>query len=567
MKNYLSCFFVLLLFGVSNAQISFVNEAPALGLDISSGTTFLGNGITFHDYDGDGWDDITLTSGSNQDVHYFKNNNGVFVEDDFTVPTFLYQTRQVNWVDIDNDGDKDLFVTSDTNGNRLLVNNGDMVMQDITNSSGISPTNFETYGASWGDYDNDGFLDVFLSNRSITYPNKLYKNNGDHTFTEVSVSAGIDQTLMYSFCSAFLDINNDGFQDLYVSNDKYEFPNKLYKNNGDGTFTDISESSGAGVIIDAMTVTVGDFNNDGWFDIYLTNTQNGNVFLKNNGDETFIDIASSSNTLMNSISWGAAFFDADNDTNLDLYVCSQYNTATGPYLPAAFYENDGDESFTLNNSCFSGDLGFSHSNAIGDVDNDGFPDMAVSNNMNQNMYLWQNNTTTANNWLKIKLQGTESNRDAVGAILEMMINGEHQFRYTHCGEGYLSQNSSSIYFGLGATEIIDELTITWPSGLIESYTDFEGNQTVEFIEGATLNLDTVDIENVLIHPNPTDEVLYIKADSTVKQCAVYDVSGRIVIVPFDFLLKQADVSNLTSGMYLIKISSDDFTKSYSFIKK
>ncbi|WP_026753354.1 FG-GAP-like repeat-containing protein [Sediminibacter sp. Hel_I_10] len=567
MKNYFSCFFVLLLFGVSNAQISFVNEAPVLGLDISSGTTFLGNGITFHDYDGDGWDDITLTSGSNQDVHYFKNNNGAFVEDDFTVPTFLYQTRQVNWVDIDNDGDKDLFVTSDTNGNRLLVNNGDMVMQDITNSSGISPTNFETYGASWGDYDNDGFLDVFLSNRSITYPNKLYRNNGDQTFTEVSVSAGIDQTLMYSFCSAFLDINNDGFQDLYVSNDKYEFPNKLYKNNGDGTFTDISESSGAGVIIDAMTVTVGDFNNDGWFDIYLTNTQNGNVFLKNNGDETFTDIASSSNTLMNSISWGAAFFDADNDTNLDLYVCSQYNTATGPYLPAAFYVNDGDESFTLNNSCFSGDLGFSHSNAIGDVDNDGFPDMAVSNNMNQNMYLWHNNTTTANNWLKIKLQGAESNRDAVGARLEMTINGEHQFRYTHCGEGYLSQNSSSIYFGLGATEIIDELTITWPNGLIESYTDIEGNETVEFIEGATLNLDPVDAEDILIYPNPVKEILYVRANIAVSQCVVYDVSGRIVSVPFDSLLKQADVSNLTSGMYLIKISSDDFTKSYSFIKK
>jgi len=550
-----------------SSQIAFENQATSLGLIATNGNSFLGNGITFFDYNNDGWDDMSITTGSNLPLKFFRNNNGNFIQDTFTMPPFNYQTRQINWVDFDNDGDKDLFITSDTNGNRLLMQTDAMVFQDITQSSGILATNMLSYGASWGDYDNDGLLDVFVSNRSTETPNKLYKNNGDQTFTDVSVQVGLDQEAMYSFCSAFLDINNDGLQDIYVANDKYIHPNKLYKNNGDGTFSDISESSGTGVYMDAMSVTVGDYDNDGWFDIYITNTQNGNVLFKNNGDETFTNMATASNTLFNSIGWGAVFLDADNDTNLDLYVSSEYNNPNSGYLLSAFYENNGDETFTLSNQCFPGDNGSGHSNAVGDLDNDGYADLVVSNNYNEPVFLWKNNSNPINNWIKLNLIGTQSNRDAIGSTIKIVANMTEQYRYTHCGEGYLSQNSATQIVGVGTATVIDELQISWPSGLQESYTNLPVNVTLTFTEGSTLNLDHNTLSNLTVYPNPVSTILQISSHTTIVKVEIYNSLGQRVKVNRMLINNQLDVSRLNPGIYVINIFSGDSISSMKFIKE
>ena len=160
-----------------------------------------------------------------------------------------------------------------------------MNFTDITVSSGITTETMKSWGGAWGDYNNDGYLDLFLSNRDIVnrdYPNLLYKNNGDNTFTDVSNLVGISNVNHISFCASFFDFNNDGWQDIYIINDRYNTSNIMYKNNGNGTFTDVSAASGTNISIDAMSSAIGDYNNDGWLDIYVTNTTLGNYFLKNN---------------------------------------------------------------------------------------------------------------------------------------------------------------------------------------------------------------------------------------------------------------------------------------------
>ena len=564
---------VILIFNI-NAQISFVDLATSLGLGSACGTTYLGNGISFYDFDNDGWDDITLNTESGQSIRFFKNVNGSFQELTLSIPEINYQTKQLNWVDFDNDSDKDLFITSDTDGNKLFENIGSLVFQDITLTSGMATENMYSYGASWGDYNNDGFLDVFISNRINTIANKLYKNNGDGTFTDVSNQAGIQTLAVASFCAAFIDINNDGFQDIYVSNDKPFNPNVLYKNNGDGTFTDISASSGTDVGIDAMTVTVGDFNNDSWFDIYITNNPDGNVLFKNNGDETFTDIAISSGTIFNSVSWGASFFDADNDMDIDLYVCGMFDVNENTFLRGAFYDNNDDETFSLSNSSFPGDDRVSFSSAIGDVDNDGLPELAVTNNNDENLFLWKNNTTTSNNWLKINLEGTSSNKDGIGSVIEISINGDKFYRYTHCGEGYLSQNSGTEIFGLGSNVLIDYVKVKWLSGLEDVIFDVDANQVLNIEEGSSpLSVEEFSLINSFnIYPNPFSEETTIVFSLRHKENVVidvFDLLGRKIntLLNSEVIGKQNIIWNgtdykghkLNAGIYLISIQAESST--------
>ena len=557
---------------MANGQISFQDQASARGVGETCGIINYGGGISFYDYNNDGWDDITLATENNENLKIFKNTqDGFFIPDTALIPFNNFQQKQVLWVDFDNDGDNDLFITSTTNGNRLYRNDT-VELVDVTVSSGLPLDNLYTFGASWGDYNNDGFLDVFICNRdlSLQIPNYLFKNKGDGTFVNVSMTSGIGSGSHLSLCAAFFDYNNDGWQDIYVSNDKIQTVNLLYHNNGDGTFAEMGEVSGTNVAIDAMSTTIGDYNNDGWFDIYVTNGPNGNVLFKNNGDGTFTNMAEDSGTTFNSSAWSSVFLDAENDGDLDLYVSSESSGINPEYLPAAFYENLGNNTFTvLNNGSFNNDNRESYSNAIGDIDNDGYPEIVVSNSSNEDLFLWKNLTTTTNNWLKVKLQGVTSNRQGVGSRIEISVNGQEQYRYTLCGEGYLGQNSGSEFFGLSSNLVVDYVKVTWLSGIEDVFYDVPVNQTLNIVEGSTLSVYENQFVPVVKFKNPISDKLLVISSQEINEYEIYDELGKTIINKVnDGVTLDVDIGFLESGLYFCKLKfNNSYAQTLKLIKK
>ncbi len=560
-------FIIFLIFSnLSYAQLAFDDVASQIGVDYSYGDSEYGGGVSFADFDNDGWDDITYASENGVDLYFFKNTNGVYNLVTFNGISNTSKAKQVIWVDYDNDGDKDFFVTAIEGKNAFYSNDGEMNFTDISSTIGIFQTDLFTYGASFGDIDNDGDLDLFISNRSPEDHNYLYRNDSG-IYVDITSTSGISLEGQLSFCSIFFDYDKDGLQDIYVSNDKEENINRLYKNLGDGVFQDVSDSSNAGVDVSAMSTTLGDFNNDGWFDIYITNTPfsqvssiQGNVLLKNNGDGTFTNVATETGTSFDSVGWGAVFLDADNDGLLDIYVSSSEN-GNGSLISSAFYHQQTDETFIIPQDIgFNIDLRESYSNAIGDINNDGKPEIVVGNDT-ENNFLWQNNTSNENNWLKVKLEGVVSNKDGIGNTIEINIDGESQYRYTLAGEGYLSQNSFYEFFGTGLSNIVDYLKVTWTAtGVTETFNNIEANQSVTIKEGiGILSNNNYTIEGLLsIYPNPSNDGVFklsVKNNES-HTLKVYDLSGRLMVKIKN--IKDNDEFSLNhckKGIYIANLSS------------
>jgi ASPIC/UnbV protein/VCBS repeat protein/type IX secretion system substrate protein len=557
------CSLIIFCFSVNvMSQILFTESSASQNINVSFGENQLVGGVSFYDFDNDGWDDITYASEAGSPIYFYKNNNGIYNSISLNFTDLQNDTRQINWVDIDNDGDNDLFVVNNNASNRLYENDGALNFTDITGISGISTVIMNSWGASWGDIDNDGYLDLFLSNRDIInglQPNILYRNNGNNTFTNVNTSAGISNSNHLSFCASFFDFNNDGWQDIYIANDKFITTNILYKNNGDGTFTDVSVSSGTDLAIDAMSTTIDDYDNDGWLDIYITNTSAGNYFLKNNGNGTFTNIAASNGTTFNSVAWGAVFLDADNDTDIDLYVSGMRDGTLGD-LPSAFYENSNN-MFTIPVSAgFANDNAESYSNAIGDVNNDGYPDITVVNASPRSNFLWINDcdTNINNNWLKVTLEGSTSNRMGIGSKIEIAINGSKQYRYTLCGEGYISQNSGTEFFGIGNATTIDYVKVTWLSGVEDIINNVIPNQTIHIEESSTLSIkeDSLLLYKVNIFPNPSKGNFQISTPKSVDvfNIVLYNALGQKIY--YKSGLRNGDfvnVENFEKGIYILKV--------------
>lgn len=560
-------FIIFLIFSnLSYAQLAFDDVAAQIGVDYSYGDSEYGGGVSFADFDNDGWDDITYASENGVDLYFFKNTNGAFNLVTFNGISNTSKAKQVIWVDYDNDGDKDFFVTAIEGKNAFYSNDGEMNFTDISSTIGIFQTDLFTYGASFGDIDNDGDLDLFISNRSPEDHNYLYRNDSG-IYVDITGTSGISLEGQLSFCSIFFDYDKDGLQDIYVSNDKEENINRLYKNLGDGVFQDVSESSNAGVDVSAMSTTLGDFNNDGWFDIYITNTPfsqvssiQGNVLLKNNGDGTFTNVATETGTSFDSVGWGSVFLDADNDGLLDIYVSSSEN-GNGSLISSAFYHQQDDETFIIPQDIgFNTDLRESYTNAIGDINNDGKPEIVVGNDTDNN-FLWQNNTLNENNWLKVKLEGVVSNKDGIGNTIEINVDGQSQYRYTLAGEGYLSQNSFYEFFGTGLSNLIDYVKVTWTStGATETFNNIEANQSITIKEGiGILNDNNYIVEDLLsIYPNPSNDGVFKLStkNNESNTLKVYDLSGRLIFKVKN--LKNNDEFSLNhckKGIYVANLSS------------
>lgn len=445
-----------------------------------------GAGCSFFDFNRDGLDDMTFCFNRTELLIYENNGNGFdLVPQSFTMG---HENTHAVWADYDNDGDLDLFLSGFNAKNRLYRNNGSFNFTDVTEIAGLPVNVHNTAGVSFGDYDRDGYLDLFVA--TYTDPdnpfdeiNRLYHNNGNGTFTDVTSSSGVNVTMYFSFISIWIDYNNDLWPDIYVINDK--FPgNALFRNNGDGTFTDVTALSGASYPFqDPMSATPGDYDNDGDLDVYMSNSggpAQPPILMTNNGDETFTDNATELGLYLTLTTWGATWIDYDNDSWQDLYVCAS------SHITNYIYHNDEGAGFTMvQDEVIGAPGGDSYSSSKGDFNNDGYCDLIVSNNAPGMNFLLENSGGD-NHYVKVTLEGTISNSLAIGSWIKVYCDSAEYVHYTFCGEGYLAQNSQHQIFGLGDYDgPIDSIAVTYTSGHTDTYYDLPVDSSYYFTEGET----------------------------------------------------------------------------------
>lgn len=477
----------------------YVDVAPAQGVDhlvVAPPLVDFGCGVSFHDFDGDGWDDLTFGH-MNDSLIFYRNVEGNLVR----MPSFAPhtgETKQVLWADIDNDGDDDFLVTTFEGNVRLFRNEGDWTFTDITESAGFVEQDGKRYGASFGDYDRDGDLDLYICTYiydpepfAFHKVNQLYRNEGDGTFTNVTIQAGVGNGLQASFQSAWIDVDLDGWPDLYVIND-FEGANALYRNNGDGTFTDMAEELGLALEGEhPMSISLSDFDLDGDVDIFITNTgifpmvnNARSMLMVNQGDGTFAESSEDYGLNIFEWGWGAVWVDRENDGYHDLYIPTHRELALP--VPNLYYRNVNGESFeeALEEAFPGPQITSGHCAARGDLNGDGYADIVVQNQAPFRPYIWQNTGGSAS-WVRIGVEGTLSNRNAIGTWIRLYAGGRQYVHYTVSGENYISQNSQHIPFGLGDATVIDSVVVTYLSGHVDRYFDLPVNTHHRFVEGET----------------------------------------------------------------------------------
>ena len=442
--------------------------------------------VSWGDYNSDGYDDIFIT---NYDVNmpntlYENNTDGTFTKvTTGAIVTDLASSLASSWGDYDNDGDLDLFVANNKGtSNFLYKNNGDETFDKITTGHIV---NYDGYchGATWGDFNNDGYLDLFVADFMPTKFNLLYKNNGDGTFTlleETPVSTDAN----YSIGASWADYDNDGDADLFVPNvNDYDY---LYQNSGNGKFVKVTNAVTAEQK-NSVGSSWGDYDNDGDLDLFVAHAGNqDNDLFQNNGDGSFTKITSGVVVSDRGNSHGSAWGDYDNDGDLDLFVTNDRNEVN------FFYANNGDGTFTKLNTALDEDMYNSFGTAWSDFDRDGDLDLFVVNHSNQANHLYTNSKGKCSAYTCVELVGNQSNKTGIGARISVTatINGQSvtQIRdiSAQTGGGSGSQNTILSHFGLGDATNIDEIKVKWPSGVVQTLTNRAPNScyTIEENNGS-----------------------------------------------------------------------------------
>ncbi len=497
-----------------------------------------GSGGAWLDYDLDGDWDLYLVNcqGEEADITnslYENLGDGKFIKATDTGTEDIGEGMSVSVADYDNDGDSDLFITN-YGDFKLFRNNGDKTFSDV--STAAFPEGIKDWwygGSTWGDYDLDGDLDLYVAGyvdfarrpqyTSLRFPmdfgglpNTLYRNNGDGTFQNVTPKLNIlTDASRKSMQVLFHDFNEDGFPDLFVANDTDA--NGFYLNRGDGTFKVFSGPSGLSTTDGSMGIALGDMNNDGMTDIVYTNyaaevntlaylidnNSSNDGKLKNAVFTHSFDSPMVHKLSWPNISWGPGLFDLDNDGDLDLFFANGHlNSVSGDNRQSNLLFENGGKGFYKNISESSGILATGkriHRSAMfADYDNDGKIDMFVTVNGQQiedgkgntifdpnqgKGILLKNKSRSNNSWVTVRLEGNKSNRDGFGALVTVQTNKTEQRQSLVSGQGYFSNHAKELYFGLGKSKIIDNIEVKWPSGLKQTFKEISPNQTVYILEG------------------------------------------------------------------------------------
>lgn len=477
------------------------------------------------DFDRNGYNDLLYGGGSG--VTFMKANDDGTAYTEISGSEYVFSQRS-NFVDINNDGHLDAFVCHDVQPTVYYINDGNGNLQFFQgpNSEGVpsgiggveydlapypGPQEGGNYGSVWVDYDNDRDIDLFIAKcrgGDIQWKyNELWRNNGDGTFSNVAditgyyngfyPNGGHDNSSnlgdpVQTWSAAWGDFNNDGYMDVYVgASASGDGGHKLMKNNGDGTFTDVTAGSGVESAPSGIENDSADFNNDGFIDIF----SNGSILL-----------------------------------------------------------NDGDFKFDLYNN------NVPEPGAIGDSNNDGFLDIFNGNSLYQN-------TPNDNNWLKVITVGTTSNINGIGARIEIASPSLGiQVRDVQSGTGFRYMSSLNTYFGLGQDSSITTLTVYWPSGVVDTFNNVNVNQSLEITEGQTLSTGVPSLDNIAVFPNPANDYITVKSDYNLDDAIIslFDLSGRRVLNYKNSSDNNLiDVSKLSSGEYILRLITSEtiiFTK-------
>jgi enediyne biosynthesis protein E4 len=517
----------------SSAGLNFKHNSGAFGGKFLPET--LGSGCAFLDYDGDGWQDILLINGADWPGHrrerstlklYRNNRNGTFTDVTRSAGLDIEMYGMgVAIGDYNNDGFPDLLITC-VGQNRLFRNTGKGTFVDVTKSSGLAGRQAFSTSALWFDYDRDGLIDLFVCNyvkwspehdvfcsldgkhKSYCTPEAyrgetcwLFHNRGDGTFEDVTASGGIFDSSSKSLGVAMLDYDRDGWPDLLVANDTQ--PNKLYRNERNGTFKDVAIESGIafsseGKARAGMGVDAADFDNSGKTGIAITNFDNEMIGLYRAGNTGFADAAISSEVGLSSkssLGFGCVFFDADLDGFLDLAVVNGHIDDTvrsvrnvGYAQSPQLFLNNGKGAFRdiaheVGEDFAAAKVG--RGLAYGDFDRDGDLDLLMTTN-NGPAYLYRNDQLERNRSIRFRLVGTRSNRDAIGALVRIYHQGIAQSRLVKTGSSYLSQSELPVTFGCGMQDRIQRVVIEWPSGRTDEFKDLKSGRAYECIEGKNI---------------------------------------------------------------------------------
>ena len=522
-------------------KVTFTDVTAASGIKFThnsgrSGKKYLpetlGAGVAIFDADGDGWLDVLFINGRDWDPKgrtslpalYHNNHDGTFTNvtkgSGLDVQTY---GMGVAVADYDNDGREDVYITS-LDGDRLFHNEGGGRFKDVTAASGIKNASFGT-SAAWLDYDRDGKVDLFVANyvqwsrdkdlwcsldgatKSYCTPesykgtsSKLYRNLGNGRFEDVSQKAGVADPTSKSLGIAVLDYNGDGWPDLFVANDTQ--PNKLYRNQGNGTFKDEALEAGVafseeGTARGAMGVDAADYDRSGRPHLLVGNFSNEMLALYHNeGSGVFVDEAPSSTVGQASLltlAFGVFFFDYDLDGLPDILTANGHLeeeiNRVQPRIqyrqPPLLFHNLGKGKFESAAASVGRDFSrpmVARGAAYGDLDNDGDLDVVFTTNHGP-AYVFRNDGGNRNRWLRVKTVGTKSNRDGLGAVVRVASAGGKQWAMVRSGSSYCSQSDLALTFGLGQDKVVQVLEIEWPSGTKQRFTNLPTNQVVTVDEG------------------------------------------------------------------------------------